>query len=274
MTDTSTSENKSLIILGNGADVHSGLHTSFEEFMAENDKIQKIESALSSFKSIRHKISESFFKPKIDESLKELNQKMDSLKGLTFWEILLVVRECSDKSWYDIEKCMKDFLLLKDVKPHPGYTAPEWIDLDIQNFKDLKFELKVNSDEYAFIIYALIYLFNVHPKKEDNFHCIDLLKNQLYEFENRFSNYVHNDLNHITYNKYFKEIDHLFESLMFHSNNKKANILNFNYTPTRRDSPIVNKYQNIHGMIQTQKEQKKENKRKISDVVFGIDSNL
>lgn len=343
MTDTSTSENKSLIILGNGADVHSGLHTKFEEFMAKDDKIQKIESALSSFRAIRLKLRELFgedseqtmdertaqnilhfpiymamrkninlseyveethqksintnmlnlnkasmpffninayqynFLHNSDETFEELDQKMDSLKGLTFWEILLVVRECSDKSWYDVEKCMESFFLLSGANPHPGYTAPECIDFDIQNLRESNIELRIDSTEYEFIIYALIRLFNVDPRTADNFHCNELLINQLYKFENKFSNYVYDDVHSPDNKDYYQNIGSLIYNLISNSNSKnnQVNIFNFNYTPTNKHLSAVNRFQNIHGRIQYPQEAKNDDINRLpSDVVFGIDSNL
>ncbi|TMT02328.1 hypothetical protein FD687_02410 [Apilactobacillus kunkeei] len=343
MTDTSTSENKSLIILGNGADVHSGLHTRFKQFMTKDDKIQAIQSALSSFRSIRLKLIELFgedSEPIADERIaqnilhfpiymamhktinlseyveethqksintnmlnlnkasmpffninafqynflhnsndkfEELDQKMDSLKGLTFWEILLVVRECSDKSWYDVEKCMESFFLLSGTNPHPGYTAPECIDFDIQNLKESNIELRIDSTEYEFIIYTLIRLFNVDPRTADNFHCNELLMNQLYKFENKFSNYVYDDVHAPDNKDYYQNIGSLIYSLISNSNskNQQVNIFNFNYTPTSKNLGAVNRYKNIHGRIQYPHEAKNDDINRLpSDVVFGIDSNL
>lgn len=332
-----SSTNKSLIILGNGADLHSGLKTTFTDFMEHNNQASKINNAIESFDSLKEKLKEYTEKEKnnftddsvsrkilsfpiyrrlnknlsfgnfikslhleidydknkktnfknINTAWKSFSETINKIKRLTLWEVILILTDGSKDSWYDIEKCMEKFFSMQNIIDKPNKCAQEYIDESMSKLFELnKDNIDLNlientvalGNKYEFLIFYILYKRN--NKKTD---AQSLLFEELISFENKFSEYVYkqvhieevdetNGENESSNHKYYENINKLIRTLMKHSKNYSANILNFNYTSASRNTNIIERETNIHGHIQIKENHYVSTKRKTSDIIFGIDS--
>lgn len=310
---------KTLLILGNGADLHSGLKTTFNDFMQSDKQASKINNAIKSFDSLKKKLNEYIENEKVNftdnsvckkilsfpiyrilidnlpfnDFVKTLNLEIDydknknskfkvvnsswdnfihdmsKIKGLTLWEVIIILMREQDGSWYDIEKCMKKFFSMKQIISKPTKCAQEYINESISELKSKDIESIKNTVElgnkYEFLILYILY----KKKKIDD--AQNLLFDELISFEKKFSKYVYDQVNpkksHNDF--YYENTNNLINTLMANSKNDEANLLSFNYTTANHKLNLVKKENNIHGRIQTNVEQKKKINR---EIIFGIDS--
>lgn len=344
-----SSTNKSLIILGNGADLYCKLNTTFKDFLTqENDK--NISNVYKSLKALKvfdlglknivltspqaiknHKFLQKVYrfpiyqllskedisldsfldkefkqydyepdeseetknkiKQEIEEVISVLDETMDDISEMSFWEILLILMDQINGSWYDIETCMRDFLTMQSIMSDPDKSAIEYIHDSIRDLSSEEFfsinEIEsynpLNNFNFRFIIYVISYKLVKNKSDVDSNKqlCLttsqyqSLLLNELYEFENKFSNFVESEVNKNkgdSENNYYKLMNTLIPVLISLSNNNKANILSFNYTSVTPNSKYVDKFKNIHGSLYLKNEKRSSSINK-SNVIFGIDSN-
>lgn len=336
---------KTLIILGNGADLHSGLKTTFKDFMEYNKKDSKINEAIESFFSLKMDLKNYIEKEKMvftdtslhtkifsfpiyrlfhnnflfdefmetcdlsSESLQIkvnnsneiencseniineftemfrhkfnlLDERMKYIKQMNLWEVILILINGSKNSWYDVEKCMEKFFSMQNIISNSDKTAQEYIDESISKIQKNKIssidEVSSLGYKYEFLIFYILY--KNGTSKNNKFNAQDLLLNELYSFENKFSEYIYNETHIEDKNDsryfYYPRINRLIQSLMNKSKNDIANILNFNYTSARRKSSIIDKENNIHGHIQNKDNHDYNPNRKSSDIILGIDTNI
>lgn len=340
----SSSENKSLIILGNGADLYCKLNTTFKDFLTQknNNNISNIYESLkaikicdlslknifltSTYEIKNHKFLQKIYrfpiyqllnknisidsfldselnqanpnpkeieetknkiKQEINKVIETLETTMKDISEMNFWEILLILMDQTNGSWYDIETCIRDFLTMQSFLSEPDKSAIEYIhdsirDLNSEEFFSLN-EINnyspLNNFNFRFIIYVIINkIINDDDSRKLCLTTIQyqsFLLDELHEFENKFSDFVisevdknnsRNDKKH-----YYRSMNKLIGSLSSLSYNDKANVLSFNYTSVNPNGKFVEKFKNIHGGIYL-REQKSGNINK-SNVIFGIDSN-
>ena len=334
------SNSKSLIILGNGADLYCKLNTTFKDFLTrENEEnILNVYKSLKALKTLdlnlknivlnspfqinNHEflqktyrfpiyqllnkkitidllLNEEFSKynhldtkcKKVMDMIKQevedvtllLSKTMKSITELSFWEILLILMDQINGTWYDIETCMNNFLTMKSIMSNPDKSAIEYIHDSIRDLRSEEFFSIYEIDNYSplndfnfrFIIYVIIYkiIKNNDNKKSylTTFQYQSFLLNELHKFENKFSNFVASEVHKSdnTIKPYYQRLNTLVPILISLSNNNKANILSFNYTHVQTNNNYIDKYKNIHGSLLLEK----ENKINKSNVIFGIDSN-
>ncbi|CAI2556105.1 hypothetical protein AKUH4B202J_01270 [Apilactobacillus kunkeei] len=338
----SSSENKSLIILGNGADLYCELNTTFKDFLTQknNNNISNIYESLkaikicdlslknifltSTYEIKNHKFLQKIYRfpiykllnknisidsfldgefnqdnsnPKeIEETKNKIKQEiikvietlettMKDISEMNFWEILLILMDQTNGSWYDIETCIRDFLTMQSFLSEPDKSAIEYIhdsirDLNSEEFFSLN-EINnyspLNNFNFRFIIYVIINrIINDDNNRKLCLTTIQyqsFLLDELHEFENKFSDFVISEVYKRENDKddYFRLMNTLIPSLITLSDNDKANILSFNYTSVTPSGEFIDKFKNIHGGIYL-KTQKSGNINK-SNVIFGIDSN-
>lgn len=335
----SSSENKSLIILGNGADLYCKLNTTFKDFLTQknNNNISNIYESLkaikicdlslknifltSTYEIKNHKFLQKIYrfpiykllnknisidsfldgefnqdnsnpkeieetknkiKQEINKVIETLETTMKDISEMNFWEILLILMDQTNGSWYDIETCIRDFLTMQSFLSEPDKSAIEYIhdsirDLNSEEFFSLN-EINnyspLNNFNFRFIIYVII---NRIINDDNNRKlCLttmqyqSFLLDELHEFENKFSDFVISEVKNRR-DDYYSSMNSLIAYLITLSDNDKANILSFNYTSVTTNKVLVDKFKNIHGGIYL-KEQKSGNINK-SNVIFGIDSN-
>ena len=355
-----SSTNKSLIILGNGADLYCKLNTTFKDFLTQenNKNISNVYKSLKALKVFdlglknivltspqaikNHKFLQKVYrfpiyqllnknisidsflddefkkddsnpeesertKNKINHEVNEvisvLNETMPDISEMSFWEILLILMDQINGSWYDIETCMRDFLTMQSIMSDPDKSAIEYIHDSIRDLSSEEFfsinEMEsynpLNNFNFRFIIYVISYKIIKNNDDMDSnrqlclttSQCQSFLLNELYDYENKFSNFVESEVNknlgdsknkneennnRTNENNYYKLMNTLIPVLISLSNNNKANILSFNYTSVTPNSKYVDKFKNIHGSIYLKNEKRSSSINK-SNVIFGIDSN-
>lgn len=338
----SSSKNKSLIILGNGADLYCKLNTTFKDFLTQknNNNISNIYESLkaikicdlslknifltSTYEIKNHKFLQKIYrfpiykllnknisidsfldgefnqdnsnpkeieetknkiKQEINKVIETLETTMKDISEMNFWEILLILMDQTNGSWYDIETCIRDFLTMQSFLSEPDKSAIEYIhdsirDLNSEEFFSLN-EINnyspLNNFNFRFIIYVIINkIINDDNSRKLCLTTIQyqsFLLDELHEFENKFSDFVISEIDKKNKNRniYYISMNKLISSLIDLSYNDKANILSFNYTSVNTNNELVDKFKHIHGGIYL-KGEKSGNINK-SNVIFGIDSN-
>lgn len=175
-----------------------------------------------------------------------------------FWEILLVLYGSYEKSWYDIEKEMSNFLLNSNRK---NFIIDE-IQTQYDSFLNNNIS-KIPHDLSPKIEFLLFTILNKNVGKElsvENF-----LKEELFRFENKFAEFIKKDIQSHTDYKY-KRRD-LFNKLNRLTNSHRSNVLTFNYTMSKHPHNIK-KVKSVHGSIYNSL------KNNHSNIIFGIDANI
>ncbi|MFC7281532.1 bacteriophage abortive infection AbiH family protein [Apilactobacillus apinorum] len=197
-----------------------------------------------------------------------------TLDSINFWLFLLIwinFKDEKNKNWYDIEKCIKNFLT------DEASSIFRYKTIKLEKYKLLINSLNNNvnwnnpdtTNNVDLIILVAIY--NKIKKDEDLFA---FLFNQLNEFEKSFSDYIREQ---IEQKDYFSKNRRFITNIC---NNRLSNILSFNYIPLTGRSfeennlsdntelKYINNYENIHGNVYNE-----INYRFESPIIFGIDSN-
>lgn len=174
-----------LIILGNGFDLHCGLKSSYKDFFRQ---------------AILDTIGEGF----------GLIQKQSGVKG--FWEDLLIeiykTNQRSDYKWCDIETIIKDTLwLIYFGSPDSSTNINHGIwkkALDCVNLRrDIRVEACSTKDpvEQFLFVFCGTYFYrlvaeqqNILPDQEALQRLLDVLLQELHNFEGRFCKYLKENL--------------------------------------------------------------------------------
>lgn len=167
----------------------------------------------------------------------DTTDKSENKKQLNFWDLyLLYLRKKDlnkDSNWSDVEAQILTFYERSNNEPSK-YN-----------------ELVSRSNETLYIIYETLTGKMVNPNDIDNF-----LYNELLSFSQNFVDYLKNQCS----NYYDKNDDKLNDRWKFIdekiADNKKYELLNFNYTNAEGNKCI--KQIHIHGKMQSEKDEQKE----------------
>lgn len=276
-----------IVILGNGFDLSVGMKTNYEDFL--NVVEEKLPVSFH-IKSVIHKDGEKGNNIEfIFRKLLEKNVKLD----LDFWTLLfLMLKEekivlkkddttiSIDKieDWKDVEKVIE--IVLKKI-------LIEWNAFERKDVEKRKsFFYSEDSDDRLLKQYFADWYLYVH----DHFgytklNVSEILKKELTIFENRFAEYLSQELNDLTKKRDISERDSRLQlrrtellGIVNSPDNfdvENTQILNFNYTPIFKldeddlgslEKQLANNTRYIHGAL------KFENKNFIkAPVIFGID---
>jgi hypothetical protein len=194
------------LIIGNGFDIHCGLHTSYKAFFDyllknKGDKLEQIQK-ITSDKSLNI------------ETYKEI------IKNINVWDFYFYLVSKEDKSiqnlqWFDIESIIANSLLEKDNPSN--ITYPKWKYVFIQGMNptqnfcnpDLNTFFTNEKEKYEAKVRKLsLFYFLKNSKKEKYEWLLDELK----KFEKEFGKFIDNEhrSNISTYTEAEKEfIDYL-----------------------------------------------------------------
>lgn len=237
-------ETSSLLVIGNGFDLHCGLRSTFSAY----------------YDSECYKVLDDFYcayfgkEYRLAMKIVETNKDIINIWSLIFYiqyhsrDVYFQMSDNKSTNWFDIEKLIalsfqRDFDNGYSLK----YSVHKGLGLigkvyDIDKAKDQ--EIKINP--YIFLPFAQ------GVKYESD---INYLIDELHKFENSFKNYISKEQSRQIYqNTAIAFLDKLIEG------DKKVDILNFNYTIIGQNKK-VNNQTNIHGSVND------------NEIILGIDSN-
>ena len=235
--DESKIDNRILLIIGNGFDLHCNLHSKFSNFM-ETKVLQE---------------NYAFYKPFL---LFKKHNIWYYLLTFTFYykdlNHFFIFKDNRDPKWMDVEEYIKDLLCEKN-------TVYTWMN-------DLFLKLKTNSvnSEALFPFYRgneckqviAEYLDGIVMKYNN---LIDLMFEELTKFENDFAEYLKEQTKNTEYYSLAKKT---LDSFKFDKSYDELYVWSFNYT-----NPVYDYdnclFQNIHGTLDD------ANNR----IIIGIDQN-
>jgi len=244
------------LIIGNGFDLHCGLHTKYSDFFCKNiGRFIFINSLFSDY-----------------EKTETLNFEDENVKKLTIWDIFFALNSSKDpkankKWWCDIEKLMlSSFMSELDENPSIETTATylvSKIHWDVINKHICKNTLATNHID-RFVVNFIIN--KMHLKKYYPNDFYRFLLDELKEFEVLFGEFIYSQLHltwyeHCNYGKEFLNDAYVKMAMatireLCDENNLVA-IDSFNYGDIR-DKSVIDKLQNINGDMESP--------------IFGIDS--
>ena len=235
----------SLLVIGNGFDLHCGLRSTFSDYY-NSICLDNNEFLYLLYEDGKYEEMESYLK--------------EHSSSINFWSLLFYIQYYSDKTiykisdnkstnWFDIEQLIK-------MSFNRVFDGGESLEYFISRaFYHLKHNSHIRSDKGYEIRKNPYMLFPfLEGKIYDN--PIYYLLDELHKFENSFKDYIHNEQQKLSY----KEAT--FSLLNKFVDNKKENIcvLNFNYTIID-DNELIKNQINIHGNINE------------NEIILGIDSN-
>ena len=232
----------SVLIIGNGFDLHCELSSTFFDYYAK--KCLNVVSA--------------FYKM-FEKGLYEDAQKLylSNEGNINFWSFLLYVHyyignqfkigDTKNKNWFDIEHLLCDALYLKI---YDGFKLEDYINIAFDSLKSSTNIRKLDNKN----VRENPYIFFPFLQQSNLTNPYDYLLDELHKFEKSFKNYMveiidrnYSERCHLFLRKLLKERDYV-------------DLINFNYT-TIDDNVFINRQTNVHGELFG------------DEIVIGIDSN-
>ena len=289
-----------LVILGNGFDLQCGLASSFGDF--EKPRKSLIEDLIekhSTNQSRADTSGELVTYPNDRQERQEVSLAADIwAAGITVWDLILIADE-QIRTWYDVEACIRDWLLKHPGKKQPRnqnnlyavkyqYSRyqkalipgpqdnPYEIGL-IQNYRDDGYFSKMSTNEQVSKL-----LLKWYACSSDANSIMRVMMQELHRLETAFSSYMKNvaesnenyrsracllleQLMNDQLNDYNSLLTNntykIGEDNLFGDSFNNVRILDFNYTNPITDIKPAPTLSNIHGNIHG------------GDIIFGIDSN-
>ena len=263
------SQDRQLLVLGNGFDLQCGLKTRFEDFMQTRiARVNEIEDMLSSSEDLPLITCQ---RPDgYDVHGNNLSYWLWK-KGLTVWDFVLF-EDKQQRAWYDVEECIKDWVNYSSPSassmPHLRQICDAFEPPDKDHWPYLQDPKKANQ---CVLAYATdFYNWDGQPGS-----LLDILLDQLNYFEAGFAAYIENQVrlntrysscaNNLIMNLANDEmpekiLDEEYSKDRYSASPESTNILDFNYTvPVKwgwEDCPTC---LNVHGLASEQ------------NIIFGID---
>ena len=289
-----------LVILGNGFDLQCGLASSFGGF--EKPRKGLIEDLIEKHSTNQNGADTSeklVTYPDDRQERQEASLAADIwAAGITVWDLILIADE-QIRTWYDVEACIRDWLLKHPGKKQPRnqnnlyavkyqYSRyqkaltpgpqdnPYEIEL-IQNYRGDGYFSKMSTNEQVSQL-----LLKWYACSSDANSIMRVMMQELHRLESAFSSYMKNEAdgneNYLSracllleklMNDQLSDYNTLLtnntykigEDISFGSSFNNVRILDFNYTDPIYGIEIAPTLINIHGNIHG------------GDIIFGIDSN-
>lgn len=216
-------EPKRLLIIGNGFDLHCGLHSSFRDFISAKYGEQTESNPMMVISQKNEKIKEMMRSRTSINAIKHLSNWIPIVAHENLWTAWLTFLRCcqgTTKNWADVESQMTTLLT--------NHTVEKVLKQNENVFED---DLKSESDSVFFFLVLLKGIFG-------NANYISGLKNELTKFEASMMVYmnqqVHENQPYFTHVK--ESIEQLTKLGIEGERNTEAtrpepfNLLNFNYT--------------------------------------------
>ena len=219
--DSSVTYDIKLLILGNGFDLHLGLKTAFSDFLKEEILDEKGGFNESETNLLLYLLYLRFYYP--------------SNYTKTFFRTVYI----GDPNWMDVEGFIK--IIATDDAIIDGV-------LKAMSYRSENIGFMGNMDLFVFLIGKFLSKIQLPEKKYDRTTIVNLLGDNLTDFENRFKQFVSKSItNREEYSKKQEDfIRHILDSVPGVSKFPNLRVFSFNYTKN-----VLNLYKelNLHGSI-------------------------
>ncbi|ANZ66007.1 AbiH family protein [Secundilactobacillus paracollinoides] len=252
-----------LLIIGNGFDLQCGLPSTFKDFIDNSVTKQKEKKFISQIADLKDKKADEIIGYVNNVSnFTELYFREDEKHGINFWIYILLLKvndpsELSGTSWTDIETTIYEFL---EKEVHVPATKEN---LSIISFEDLPWkngELSLNSPNGTLSDHSMLTISSQRYSLAATIIVIIISiqrQVQVFNMSNSFINYIFEELKNLetdfqTYletqinDEYQTKANKLLNAL---ADNKKFNLLSFNYTSPENVNDNCAKTRHVHGSL-------------------------
>ena len=241
MKDSTNKNINTIMVIGNGFDLHCGLKSSFKDY----------------YKEVCFGVVEEFyvlFKRGLYEEAK--TKLLNSNNIINFWSFLFYIqfyskepyrfKNVNDTHWFDIEHLILVALTKVLIQ---GETIIDYIKT---SFMALEIDNNIHSSKVAYVRNNpfMFFTFLQQPDKLTEYEYLLL---ELNKFENSFRGYIRE-----ISNEHYQDKCWLFLKKMF-EDKSRVDLISFNYTVLDENACINNKV-NVHGKIDD------------NEIIIGIDS--
>lgn len=278
-----------LLVVGNGFDIDSGLHSKYKDFFNyrykelfnldinnDDDKVKFFEKLDNGIREIINQ-NESVVDADSFSRLKVMNSFTDDHRNnwedVTRWDLIflyaskIISKKIDEYQWQDVERVISEVISISLYHKSNDYISSYSKTFDDSELYDYKLEYDNEDDKQLF--FSLVKFLSRTKNNEDNENVEELL-NELNKFEQAFANFIKKQMdnnseyfsNVISHLKVLLNLNDLDTSMMIRSG--VINVISFNYSfnelflrefrneirSSIRASDLKINWRNIHGLAQ------------------------